>query len=967
MQLCRLLMIDASNLSAYDSGTGDQAMKHLTACRIIFAACALGICGQAGGGEESRPLKVHLAQANNNSPYAFVRAKFNPGEVVDPWAVRFFDEKGKEVPYFVWDSITWRVAREGRADWGRRYALLNHGPGDGPRVIEARGKKLEWTRKKLPQIGAQLEALEQAAAKSPDSVCAALYLLRYSVPALGKERLTVRIYPEKQVKPKLRKVANRERAEKITERLAVKQGALEFRGLPDRLAIFQNGKEIFRCAGFQAGGTADTVSHADPLRPFVVEMVDGIITKISVSAQTKGRQDGVMDWQCCYWLFPEGSFVALEGFSIGETAGYVGGPQKLSIWQTDGKFSQRRTPLWETPWWLHQSGERGFLAIHLFHATPLTIGFGNNPFAVNAEGPKKDPQVQVDGRQLALTWSHRIDDPAIARVMSPQPLRRPKDPPLKEQPKPAPWQPNIDWLYRQYACGLGEKETTAEDSLRMVLGAAAGWIDRPVSEEDVASLLVKMMPRIATRGESSELGLLKIVPAVLQDDAAAINEALRRARDPVERTNFYINLIRGHVARGGKPAEGKKKDDPDDTPREGWTGNPCYHAALMPCYVRVLDHFDLLSASRRKAYRDAILRYADFTLEVLGGDPLDFDKLDAVFRSEWPSRIVPVVPVMLHANTLHADQRYTRAAKILFQEIMRLVERNPHGYFPVWTWKPKAERYDTVYNPVSYERGITALWSDEQVDVIGRKEAAQFVAAQARWLVFSGQLLDSFELDNPTAIRAFAHGGHTMLRNQIGIYLYDDFTFYRGLLAGLVTWSAAACQVPGSTHDYGLGPYRSLELSNAGSSMLRWALAIRPGSTWQESKVRKLSRGAFKLQAWNRKPLAQPTFKVTAQDAGLKTDAEVLQVQLNGPAFRVPADFEVTPRPDMVSLKVSQPAKIRLAYTVLQPGWGAKDKLVLERRGPGNRTEVVRSLAWQEGFVEWQATPGEYELRTLSK
>ena len=59
----------------------------------------------------NRELNMHLAQANNQSPYAFVRAKFEPGELADPWAVRFFDERGTEVPYFVWDSVTWQVER----------------------------------------------------------------------------------------------------------------------------------------------------------------------------------------------------------------------------------------------------------------------------------------------------------------------------------------------------------------------------------------------------------------------------------------------------------------------------------------------------------------------------------------------------------------------------------------------------------------------------------------------------------------------------------------------------------------------------------------------------------------------------------------------------------------------------------------------------------------------------------------
>src|SRR5215471_6482861 len=119
-------------------------MKLATVCSIVLAAWALPTPGRADAGG-NRELKVHLVQANNNSPYAFVRAKFQPGEVADPWAVRFFDARGKEVPFFVWDSITWKVAREGRADWGKRYALLNHAPGDAPEVIEARARKLKAT------------------------------------------------------------------------------------------------------------------------------------------------------------------------------------------------------------------------------------------------------------------------------------------------------------------------------------------------------------------------------------------------------------------------------------------------------------------------------------------------------------------------------------------------------------------------------------------------------------------------------------------------------------------------------------------------------------------------------------------------------------------------------------------------------------------------------------------------------
>src|SRR5207244_3454087 len=131
---------------------------------------------------------------------------------------------------------------------------------------------------------------------------------------LGKERLTLRVYPKRQVEPKRQLW----KGEKVDGRVAVRLGALGFRDLPDRLGVVWKGKELFRFAGSQAGGWEDTASHADPARPFAVEALEGIITKISLTTQTRGRQGGSMDWQCSYWLFPEGGFVALEGFSLSD-------------------------------------------------------------------------------------------------------------------------------------------------------------------------------------------------------------------------------------------------------------------------------------------------------------------------------------------------------------------------------------------------------------------------------------------------------------------------------------------------------------------------------------------------------------------------------------------------------------------------------------------------------------------------
>src|SRR5438477_12696746 len=110
-------------------------MKVAIAWFGLLATCSITIATAAE--PDGSSLRVHLAQANNRSPYTFVRAKFEPGEVNDPWAVHFYDDEGKEIPYFVWDSVIWQVAREGRADWGHRYALVNHAPGNAPDVLEA--------------------------------------------------------------------------------------------------------------------------------------------------------------------------------------------------------------------------------------------------------------------------------------------------------------------------------------------------------------------------------------------------------------------------------------------------------------------------------------------------------------------------------------------------------------------------------------------------------------------------------------------------------------------------------------------------------------------------------------------------------------------------------------------------------------------------------------------------------------
>jgi hypothetical protein len=133
-------------------------------------------------------------------------------------------------------------------------------------------------------------------------------------------------------------------------------------------------------------------------------------------------------------------------------------------------------------------------------------------------------------------------------------------------------------------------------------------------------------------------------------------------------------------------------------------------------------------------------------------------------------------------------------------------------------------------------------------------------------------------------------------------------------------------------------------------------------------KVEKRAKDGFKLQAWNRKPLARPVMTVPAQDAGLKSERDVLRVQLNGPALRLPAEFEVSWTASKITLTVNKAAKVRLDYAVLRPEWAGPERPVLQRRRPGGDADLVRDdLVWTGTSAEWQATPGVYEFLMAGK
>jgi hypothetical protein len=784
--------------------------------------------GPASGQQPTRQLTVHLAQANNDSPYSFIRAKFEPGEVDDPWAVRFFDARGEEVPYFVWDSVTWKVAHKGRADWGHRYALVNHHPGDAPEALEMRPRRLAAATNQLPELGAVLAAQDEAARRSSESVCAALYLVRYRVAPFGKDKLTLRVFATRQTEPKRRRMAGAH----IEERLTAAAGALVFENLPDRPAVRWNGTELFRYAGFEIGDKAagkdrsiTYSAYADANQPFAVEIEEGIITKLSIWGQTQGRARAPMSWQCLFWLFPEGSYVALTGFSFDNSEGYRGGGLSPAVWEIPQQPKEVHAPLWEKPWWLHQLSDVAFVAIHQFGDTPLAVGYGNNPFNTSTPDSFQVRQREkTKGRGagvLELHWTYDTSDKRLARLFHPC-LDNADSLALEE--RFVKWRPRFDWLYRQYVVAVGENAAQAEKGIRQVLGAACGWVDRPFRDVDIAELVVQFsLRKAAPLAAAPYQQAWPTLPASLRKgDRAAVAERLEGSADPMETAAAAMGMIQKHTAAGGSPIQGTTEGG-----GEGWHNNPAYAAVDVPVALRFMEHFRLFSLARRRKpeYRDVLVEWSDFSLATLGGRPLDWKQFRASARTLWPNRVVMLVPLMLRAYAETSDEKYARAAKVVFDDLfMTTVETNPHGYFWAWGHAPrKAEPFDLNYNVAAFDRGLVDFWTEAQCGLIDRQRAARFVAAQARYLAFSGQLLDTLEVDNMTAVQSQYPGGVPFAVGQVALFLYDDFPFYRGLAGEVIRWAVID---DGGTVDRREGRRNLYSLKIGSRGLVFWAYGI---------------------------------------------------------------------------------------------------------------------------------------------
>jgi len=473
---------------------------------------------------------------------------------------------------------------------------------------------------------------------------------------------------------------------------------------------------------------------------------------------------------------------------------------------------------------------------------------------------------------------------------------------------------------------------------------------------------------------------MEAVPCLLNPDPAGLKNALSRWFDQVAQTDRYIQLMETNLSLGGDPIAGRsgKADGPRG---EGWIGNPSYHATCLPYNVRFLDHYELPYPEQE--YRDTILKYADYSLELLGGKPLDRNKLRQSYLSHWPSRFVAIIPLTLAAYSIEPKEEYARAAAEMFDVLMTMIDRNPQGFWSAWGADPQqAELFDTVYNGAGCQRGIPALWADGMLDVIGRERAGQFATAQARYLVYSAQFLDTLETDNVTAIYATKHGGHPSERNQIPFFLYDDFEFYRGLVGELIRWSAANPTRPGGYGDMAAGSAeRELGLAESGCYLLRWAAGIGPwprqgvkgsGSKWFEYRTERLpDNQGFRLQLWNRLPWAESTLSLATNELGLPAPPgpkgavhrTVFWLQLSEPAYRIPAELKVTRESDRIVVTTSKPLRLRLFYSAISPELADDVTVHLIRRdSDGSRQAVTDSVISGGGFVDWPAAAGQYEI-----
>ena len=176
---------------------------------------------------------------------------------------------------------------------------------------------------------------------------------------------------------------------------------------------------------------------------------------------------------------------------------------------------------------------------------------------------------------------------------------------------------------------------------------------------------------------------------------------------------------------------------------------------------------------------------------------------------------------------------------------------------------------------------------------------------------------------------------------------------------------------------------RELGLAESGCYLLRWALDIGPsprkgvkssGSKWFQYRISRLPENkGFRLRIWNRLPWAQSTLTLATQELGLPAPAgpkgavhrSAVWLKLSQPAYRVPIEVQVAREPGKLLVKLSKPMRLRLYYSAVSSELANVGAVALRRRtSDGSTQSVTDGAIFGNGFVDWQANAGEYELRS---
>src|SRR5262249_47876569 len=203
---------------------------------------------------------------------------------------------------------------------------------------------------------------------------------------------------------------------------------------------------------------------------------------------------------------------------------------------------------------------------------------------------------------------------------------------------------------------------------------------------------------------------IQALPLAIRGDRKAAMRILKEGDSIDKFVAIYMGRIRTNARQNADKWHGLVKNDRGEIIGEGWLVNPCYCAVASTFDLRILEQFGL--DHRVGESREALVRWADETLRLFGGEEKDLEKFRAAYRTQWPGRVVMLIPLMLRAYRETKNEKYAKLAVMIFNDHMAMVESNPRGYWDPWKFRPsRASLFDSVYNGATYGRGLTDFWA----------------------------------------------------------------------------------------------------------------------------------------------------------------------------------------------------------------------------------------------------------------